>query len=417
MSHYLNFTHNVSALHSLLSSELSNIIPESLEHKIAKKSVLLAIASVISEITPYVAGEKKISENKIKQINAKVAEIKGQLNQKLAARTQVLATKAHRLMAMLSRLRESPIEPAKKMADFYQIAGCNISYGAWKEGDIIPGPDKTLSDYTVKKIIKNKKGLQIVVLVPLNKEDQNAAPILCCRGTTPNPHNFIDDLQEQIGSYGYDEAAREAVGNELHDLAGEYGSAVVTGHSLGGAIAQRITVDNCNQTNNDVPVIKSTFLFSSPGVGETTASEYEEKKAAMPEDKRPKVHEYYNKWDVVPLAGGSHIHADKRIELQDDSITNFRSVSSVKKLHCWSRLIKELRKQKVHKLSASRVRFKKVTEFLRQAINRIGIAIFSRSIRKGQKLKDTSTLVDKVLKATLVEPFHQDQQKNTSVQS
>ncbi|MFI5343375.1 MAG: hypothetical protein ACHQUC_04045, partial [Chlamydiales bacterium] len=401
MSYSFNISHNVKELQALLHSELSNISEESLEHKVTEKSVLRAIASVIpkSQLSLYITGKKKISKNKVKQIRTKIGEIKGQISQKLAAQNQVLATKAHRLMAMLSRLRESPREPSKKMADFYQIAGCNISYGAWKEGDTIPGPDKTLSDYTVKKVIKNKKGLQIVILVPSNKEDKNAAPILCCRGTTPNPHNFIDDLHEQIGSYGYDEAAQEAVREELSQLTEEYGSTVVTGHSLGGAIAQRITVDNCNQANANVPLIKSTFLFSSPGVGRATAKKYEDKRAQIPQDKRPKVHEYYNKWDPVTLAGGAHIHADKRIKLEDDSITNLRSVASVKKLHCWTRLIQELSTQRVHKLSSSRVTFKKVTEFLRQLINTVAIAYLFSSIEKEQKLKEKVAEITKAINA------------------
>lgn len=390
----------------LLSNKKLLNATNSTEEKIAKKAITRAIASIIPDYhTAYLTGEKKISKIQIKQISLKIDEFKNQISERLAKRMKKAAKKSNRLMAMTSRLRDTPAEISEKMRDFYQIAGCLVSYGAWKIGDTILGPDKQLSDYTVRNVIKNKKGLQIVVLVPKNRDDKNATPILCCRGTTADLHNILDDAHPRIGAYSYDDETKEAVRDEMSKLAAEYGPVLVTGHSLGGAVATRIHIDFCDQMNEEgTSFLKETHSFGAPGVGGTAANEYDAKRSEIPEDRRPKVIIHRNKYDIVPLAGGKHIHADEVIHYKDDS-TNFRSLKKVKELHCWTKLCSELRSRVVREVSLPRAALNKITEFLRRVVSRIAIEILSYSIQQEEQLKDAARRLANIFNATLHIPF------------
>lgn len=75
--------------------------------------------------------------------------------------------------------------------------GCEVSYGNWQEGAVILGPHPQLPNYRVHEVIKNKYGLQMIVLtpdLPLSESNKDFPPIFCCRGTTSNLHNIIDDM-------------------------------------------------------------------------------------------------------------------------------------------------------------------------------------------------------------------------------
>ena len=116
---------------------------------------------------------------------------------------------------------------------------------------------------------------------------------LAFRGTEPRADKLGDvttntDANGRVGKSQYD-AQRPA----LSQLCGSYGNLQVTGHSLGGAQAQRFAV-NC-------PVsVKEVVTFAAPAIGKDEAETF----AKIPS--RPKVTHYVAAHDIVSAAGGQN---------------------------------------------------------------------------------------------------------------
>lgn len=116
---------------------------------------------------------------------------------------------------------------------------------------------------------------------------------LAFRGTEPRADKLGDvttnaDANGRVGKSQYD-AQRPA----LSQLCGSYGNLQVTGHSLGGAQAQRFAV-NC-------PVsVKEVVTFAAPAIGKDEAEIF----AQMPN--RPRVTHYVATHDIVSAAGGQN---------------------------------------------------------------------------------------------------------------
>ena len=192
--------------------------------------------------------------------------------------------------------------------EFYRICGSQISYESWNKGDAIGH-----AGYKVDEVITNKLGLQIVVLV---SEIAGNPPVFCCRGTE-NVQNIIDDLGKNIGEYGF-EPSRDQIEDTLIRLLKDHGPAVITGHSLGGALAQIIAATFTQATSKKYQssIIKEVYHFNAPGVGERYASMYDKSKliclsrGCAP----PIVHSARHNRDIVYHAGGKHIEANDHIK-------------------------------------------------------------------------------------------------------
>lgn len=116
---------------------------------------------------------------------------------------------------------------------------------------------------------------------------------LAFRGTEPDADQMADvqtdlDSGGRVGRGQYD--AQRA---EMNRICGSYGNVHVTGHSLGGAQAQRFAA-NCPAS------VKEVVTFASPGIGRDEAEQF----AAA--QSRPRVTHYVAKHDVVSSAGGQN---------------------------------------------------------------------------------------------------------------
>ncbi len=335
--------------------------------------------------------QRKRIQNEIKKLE-KVKEKK--TNKKISK--QISAEK------LIAELRKNPVDlktatPIEKeslLEDYYQIAGCKIAYGAWQVGDKILGPHPDLPDYQVHKIIKNKKGLQLVCLIPTTP-NPDCGPIICCRGTTSNPHNWVDDMKKNIGLYSVGDSLEE-VSETLKEMTNEYGPSVITGHSLGGAVAQIVTTkcfDACLD-QSEQPCIKALYTFNSPGAGENIKQEYKQKKTQHPL-LAPTVHYYYHVGDVVVLAGRGRIPATKKIKLGAYSFLSFlySPIQTLRNAHSWKHRVSQFRKEGAYEavshLSSSLEKLiRAVSEFFRRAFGIIAhrIILFHIEQRKQEKL-------------------------------
>lgn len=321
--------------------------PKSVEQLLA-----LTAINVLGSMEPYTSGQQQLSDKKISKIQKEFTKKVDHLNHKyenlrlsMDKRVKTFVKMSNKLREMSNELKDKEKASSKLediFLDFYQLCGCNISYRNWKIGDIIPGPVVGEPDYKVHHIIKNKNKLHIVILVPTKKNDL-FPPILCCRGTTHRSHNFLDDVSKHIGKLSLSGSEKEVL-DSLNAVTKEHGPAVITGHSLGGAISGQITVEYCDQTNdNGIPLIKANYHFASPGVGEESAQKYNEKckKLAV----KPKVVRVYHFYDPTPHAGGSQLAYNQQIRIGGrwDFKYVFKmlteSLTSFKQVHSWKYLI------------------------------------------------------------------------------
>ena len=142
-------------------------------------------------------------------------------------------------------------------------------------------------------------------------------------------------MNKHIGQYSFEKSDNQIL-QTLTEVTKKYGSAVVTGHSLGVAIAQVMTAKFCGLTNpsSEQPLIKSTYHFSAPGVGQVIASEYKNKLKNLPKERQPHVASYYHTGDVVVMAGGEHLEPNTRTELGNISFGDFLSpLALIRKAH------------------------------------------------------------------------------------
>ncbi|MCA9675491.1 MAG: hypothetical protein KC464_10685, partial [Myxococcales bacterium] len=111
-------------------------------------------------------------------------------------------------------------------------------------------------------------GMQMVVYEPTRP---GVAPVVSFRGTEEWDDLIADGDPEQVGNAQY-EANHEMIEAEmqrLHETYGEeYGNAELTGHSLGGAIAQITAARNLEQAG-------SITTFQAPGVAEEEVARIE----------------------------------------------------------------------------------------------------------------------------------------------
>jgi pimeloyl-ACP methyl ester carboxylesterase len=397
--------YNLGLLHTLVAIQHSPRERISLEQLNAL--VTQATLNVLGDMAlSYKLGKKRLSEKQIKKIGIEFENLKAKVNQTAKAAADYQALTAHQYMAMISRIRERQMAPAEDeklfketlLADYYQVMGCIVSYGEWKEGETVLGPGHGLPDYKVHKVIKNEQGLQIVVLEPLTKAGIPASPIFCCRGTTANLHNFLDDLNHHIGDYSF-QASREEIGKTLQKLAENYGPAIITGHSLGGAIAQLITATfGDRKTTTGKPQIEAVHHFCAPGVGQQAANRFRK----IPKESRPKVYQYYHARDIVPLAGGPHLPTDKITLIGSVKITDFLSTQLIQWAHSWTQLISESRKVKFKATSLKQPKreFAQLwLEGIRRKISSIAQKIIRKKIESEKKLKETITTLQSFLES------------------
>jgi hypothetical protein len=265
---------------------------------------------ILNKVSVFKNVKNKINE-KIFPSKLKTEDIKQEKSRKIEPSTVKDITLDH-----LKNLREQPEE--HQSLDFYQICGQEIGYGDWKVGEIVDA-GQNMGTYKIDKIITNEKGLHITVLIP---QEEGHPPVLCCRGTVNNLHNIIDDMGKVIGLYGF-EPSEEEILETLRKLAIDHGPAVITGHSLGGALAQVIAAKLGDYTitrssdGQEVSLVKEIYHYNAPGIGKKMKNAYMSVCSRLQADGVvcPKIFSFRHVNDVVSLTGSDHLPADTHYDL------------------------------------------------------------------------------------------------------
>ncbi|MFI5344337.1 MAG: hypothetical protein ACHQUC_08975 [Chlamydiales bacterium] len=306
--------------------------------------------------------------------------------------------------------REFPqLTREEKIENYCQIMATDGAYddlrilcgdGATKPIYGIPGPEE-LGNYKVHHQINHiKTGIVIWILAP---ENQESPPIILCRGTNKKDIRHIDqNFNFNIGD-GFNEVENEMV-EILRDLYASQGKSkvppFVAGHSLGGALAQRVTLSLMRHfpeyLTNERGEQAKVFLYAAPGVGMIAAKEYRKRlqvlqRAHIP---APLVEHLYEKGDVVPQSGGPTVRIDKAIVL--DTRTHSKKITKT-----------QLRERKkahiavplpcaVENLPGAKVILTRDTRAEREAIRRIQ--------RRGHKF-ETGRMMLSGTSAVFIKPF------------
>ncbi|WP_068470086.1 lipase family protein [Candidatus Protochlamydia phocaeensis] len=418
----VNHNHNFQLLHRVIS-ESSQLERANAHYTPIQELVALAAARVLKNMDAFITGSQRLTHAHYKKIKREVISLQESINETIYERNNYFAFTGHCLLAMLSRLRDNMrLEKAQKFEDYYQIMGCVTSYGKWQPGDTIIGPDAALSDYVVHKVITNAKGLQLVVLVPSQKEikqDRMAAPILCCRGTTSDLHNLVDDVKTSIGKYGLKES-KEDILSVLQEVSQIHGPVVVTGHSLGGAIAQRIGVEFCDVLTNDgQSIIQSIYHYNAPGIGRKAVRQFEAKKQSLPPSSAaPRVYGYEHEEDFVVAAGGAHLKAHSKIILHDNSPIGYfhffyriltGPFTTLGNAHFSPKLVSEFNKTDITIKSRPlwQIACRKMIELTRQFLGRTAKRLLIFQIEKEKELERKTEVIKQFINGQLRLNFHQ----------
>lgn len=259
-----------------------------------------AIAQILGNVNPYLKGKKHISSDHIQKIITLVQTTRRDQPKLKKEIDDYNNVRKDRVRAWIHDHKKS-VNPAK---DYIEVLAHHVAYVDWNPGDKIPYFGG--GEYIVEKMIKNEKGLHIVVLIPSvtnppkTPSGKSPKPVMAIRGSV-NFESLIDDFKEVIGKRSLNLSIRE-VEETLTSITSRFGPALLCGHSLGGAICQHLVADYCDKLPID-----SCHLFSSPGCGDESANKFAEKLKRIPETHRTRVYLYRNDQDLVPHGGGPHL--------------------------------------------------------------------------------------------------------------
>lgn len=170
-----------------------------------------------------------------------------------------------------------------------------------EKGDIAPEDEKILNnmgyDASSMKVRTGPNGFQAVLIYPdAFSENEASRPMLILRGTADLGGAVTDIDPYQVGDNQYNNNVKKI--KELLELA--EGKVDITGHSLGGAMAQIISAHHTDR-------IGRITTFQSPGVNDDTVRLYNNNLQGIPENERPEVNHHIVKRDLVSRAGDANL--------------------------------------------------------------------------------------------------------------
>ncbi len=143
------------------------------------------------------------------------------------------------------------------------------------------------------EIIDGCYGFNMAVLHPLANSE--VAPVVAFRGSSETL-DWVSDLADPSPGYYQFMYNQKLIQSTF---AGLKQKALVTGHSLGGALAQYAALTHAGK-------ISEVVTFQSPGIDSAMAARFD----MLPEEERPTVTHHLANNDVVDNSGDQHIRGD-----------------------------------------------------------------------------------------------------------
>jgi hypothetical protein len=137
-------------------------------------------------------------------------------------------------------------------------------------------------------------------IVAIRGTEFNTADLQASEATAKDAFN---DLTKSIGQYQYF-SGRSEIEEKMQQIKADNGKDfVITGHSLGGALAQQVVAGASPSISS---MIEELVTYMSPGIGKETVSRFETK-IANGTHVMPEIRHHVNFGDFVDLAGGDKI--------------------------------------------------------------------------------------------------------------
>ncbi|HLO86235.1 MAG TPA: hypothetical protein VK203_14675 [Nostocaceae cyanobacterium] len=207
-----------------------------------------------------------------------------------------------------------------------------IGHGLIYQDTLGDSEKKWLQDYGYQplwfpdgNVVNAEQGLNYGVLLPTPEgKELGREPILAFRGTSDLATAWQDLDINSPGHGGIQQILKGAPVGYFQGIVGQYGKLIVTGHSLGGALAQHFTGSHPSLVKRLV-----TFQSAAPN-----ASQYQKNMAALDPKERPEVVHHIAKGDIVDLAGGDHLEGTFfEHDLEATGLASVSSLARIKQAH------------------------------------------------------------------------------------
>ena len=203
---------------------------------------------------------------------------------------------------------------------FTEILTKKLIYRELNSGDLVPYPKPSSNKvefYEVKENIITGKGMTASLLMPTDKNSKLPPRLVFC-GSKFHPSgldsisNVIADFEYELGKEAY-ESGLNKLNNIMHKYNIKNESLVVSGHSLGGNLAQQFTVDNHKK-------IKKLITFNSPGIKQKKDKEFTNSISRTKRHKPLEVKIIRNYKDIVHHVEDQHLCLNALEKNKDNNI-------------------------------------------------------------------------------------------------
>ncbi len=208
------------------------------------------------------------------------------------------ATKHHDEAPKSEQLKNAPLGEADRARMRGDVVNENLAHSlAYKNAAELDDADRKFLDeqgLQVGKVIHGVGGLDMTTFIP--QPGKTATPVLAFRGTQSGADFIADTNPAGVGAYQMS-ANEGLIAQTLASLA-SYGPPTVTGHSLGGSLAQMTASRFPGQVGRVV-------TFQSPGIPKAMVDKLDaHNKDAEAKGQRPVESTHYAvDGDVIPMAG------------------------------------------------------------------------------------------------------------------